>query len=440
MRVAIISDIHANIAALEAVLEDVKTENVEKTYCLGDLVGYAPFPNEVIDRIQRDAIPTIMGNYDDGVGFDRDECGCAYRDPDDQRLGDLSLMWTRKTVRAELKAVLRSLQPEIRFEADASRFRLVHGSPRRMNEYLFEDRPLYSFQRLAASSEADVLVFGHTHKPYTKRVDRVLFVNAGSVGKPKDGDPRPATSCSIQLATSVSSSVAWRMTSRPSRPRSARAICLTSLRPICKPEACHRRPNRQPSEVRPASVATSARSAGVGLARVIADDGPATIELDPTAFFEHGLELQPTSLDAALHSRDRHTRSRGSVRLVDAFKIGQCDCLPVRRRQLADHGRHAGSQLLKSGSLIGLRESLTLFTGLSQILRVAASDLAPSTRRSVVVHDDVSGRAIHPGVEPLRVTQRRESFDHLEEHSLHQIVHVGLIADASANERPQVAV
>jgi putative phosphoesterase len=91
------------------------------------------------------------------------------------------------------------LQPEIRFEADGKRFRLVHGSPRRMNEYLFEDRPPSSFQRLAATSEADVLIFGHTHKPYTKRVDGVLFVNAGSIGKPKDGDPR---ACYVVLDTS----------------------------------------------------------------------------------------------------------------------------------------------------------------------------------------------------------------------------------------------
>jgi putative phosphoesterase len=207
MRVAIISDIHANIAALEAVLDDLKSQNVETTYCLGDLVGYAPFPNEVIDRIQRDAIPTIMGNYDDGVGFDRDECGCAYRDPEEQRLGDLSLQWTKKTVTTERKAFLQSLQPEIRFEADDKRFRLVHGSPRRMNEYLFEDRPLSSFQRLAATSETDVLVFGHTHKPYTKRVERVLFINAGSVGRPKDGDPR---ACYIVLDTTGEVDVEFR--------------------------------------------------------------------------------------------------------------------------------------------------------------------------------------------------------------------------------------
>jgi predicted phosphodiesterase len=73
---------------------------------------------------------------------------------------------------------------------DGRRLLLVHGSPRKMNEYLFEDRPLSSFQRLAASSNADVIVFGHTHKPYTKFVDGVWFINVGSVGKPKDGDWR----------------------------------------------------------------------------------------------------------------------------------------------------------------------------------------------------------------------------------------------------------
>jgi putative phosphoesterase len=207
MRVGIISDIHGNIAALEAVLADLKNQNVKTTYCLGDLVGYAPFPNEVIDRIQRDAIPTIMGNYDDGVGFDRDECGCAYRDPEEQRLGDLSLQWTKKTVTRDRKLFLQSLQAEIRFDADGKRFRLVHGSPRRMNEYLFEDRPLPSFQRLAATSEAHVLIFGHTHKPYTKRVDGVLFINAGSVGKPKDGDPR---ACYVVLDTTGDVDVEFR--------------------------------------------------------------------------------------------------------------------------------------------------------------------------------------------------------------------------------------
>ena len=81
-----------------------------------------------------------MGNYDDGVGFDRDDCGCAYRDAGEEERGQQSLFWTRATVDADRKAYLRGLLPEIRYEGGGKRVRLVHGSPRRMNEYLFEDR------------------------------------------------------------------------------------------------------------------------------------------------------------------------------------------------------------------------------------------------------------------------------------------------------------
>lgn len=140
--------------------------------------------------IQRRGIPTIMGNDDDGVGFDRDDCGCAYKDEGEKERGQESLMWSCGVVTAEHKAYLRSLPPEIRFEAEGLRVRLVHGSPRRMNEYLFEDRDPRSLERIAAGAECDVLIFGHTHKPWVRTIGGVLFVNDGSVGKPKDGDPR----------------------------------------------------------------------------------------------------------------------------------------------------------------------------------------------------------------------------------------------------------
>jgi len=169
---------------------DIRAQKPDAIYCLGDLVGYGAAPNEVTARIRAEKIPTVMGNYDDGVGFERDECGCAYRDPIDQELGDRSLAWTKARTTAENKAFLRTLLREIRFEADGKRILLVHGSPRRLNEYLFEDRPISSFQRLAAASNADIIVFGYTHKPYVKNVDGVLFVNDGSVGKPKDLDWR----------------------------------------------------------------------------------------------------------------------------------------------------------------------------------------------------------------------------------------------------------
>jgi putative phosphoesterase len=190
MRIAIFSDIHGNLQALESVLADISAQKPDAIYCLGDLVGYGANPNEVTERIRREDFPTVMGNYDDGVGFERDECGCAYREEAERERGQRSLEWTKARVTPENKAFLRTLANEIRFEAGGKRILLVHGSPRKMNEYLFEDRPISSFQRLAAASNADTIVFGHTHKPYLKDVDGVTFVNAGSVGKPKDGDCR----------------------------------------------------------------------------------------------------------------------------------------------------------------------------------------------------------------------------------------------------------
>ena len=140
MRIAAFSDIHGNLHALQAVLADIDQQNVDRLFCLGDLVGYGAYPNEVIELIRARDIPTIMGNYDDGVGFDRDECGCAYTDPEMRRLGDLSLAWTKEHVTPENKAFLRSLLPNIRLNVDGKRLQLVHGSPRRINEYLYEDR------------------------------------------------------------------------------------------------------------------------------------------------------------------------------------------------------------------------------------------------------------------------------------------------------------
>src|SRR5512142_1024222 len=106
MRIAIFSDIHGNIHALDAVLDDIDRQAPDRVYCLGDLVGYGALPNEVIETVRARGIPTIMGNYDDGVGFDRDECGCAYRDPMEKERGERSLAWTKAHVTADNKAFL----------------------------------------------------------------------------------------------------------------------------------------------------------------------------------------------------------------------------------------------------------------------------------------------------------------------------------------------
>ena len=189
--ITIFGDIHGNLPALQAVLADMEGRNLENRYCLGDLVGYGTFPNEVIDLIRESKVPTIMANYDQGIGNSSDECGCAYRDATAKALGKRSIAWTNAHTSAENKAFLRQLVDRIPLQSGDLRVLLVHGSPRRINEYLYEDRPDRSLERILDAADAEVLVCGHTHIPY----HRVLpsgrhVVNAGSVGKPKDGDPR----------------------------------------------------------------------------------------------------------------------------------------------------------------------------------------------------------------------------------------------------------
>ena len=189
-KITIISDIHANLPALEAVLSDIEAKGHPNLYCLGDLVGYGTSPNQVIEMVKRRGIPTIMGNYDQGVGVDSDDCGCAYKTAEAKALGERSIAWSNAHTSADNKAYLRTLVDSIRLQLGEYQVFLVHDSPRKVNEYLYEDRPEASLERIMDGAEADVLICGHTHLPY----HRVLpsgrqVVNAGSVGKPKDHNP-----------------------------------------------------------------------------------------------------------------------------------------------------------------------------------------------------------------------------------------------------------
>jgi predicted phosphodiesterase len=188
----VFGDVHGNITALEAVFEDMDDHGLgSNRYCLGDLVGYGTSPNEVVEFVRSREIPTITGNYDRGVGADSDDCGCAYGTEVEQRRGDRSIAWTNEAITDENRAYLRDLPERIDLDLGELRVVLVHGSPRRINEYLYEDRPDSSVERLLDSVDADVLVCGHTHLPYHKTLPSGRHaINAGSVGKPKDGDPR----------------------------------------------------------------------------------------------------------------------------------------------------------------------------------------------------------------------------------------------------------
>jgi len=199
MRYALISDIHANLPALEAVLAEIgKRPDIGATYHLGDLVGYAPWPIETVSLIRSRAIAGVAGNYDSTVATDYKHCGCKYEDPRQEELSHLSYEWTRKHVNAETRTFLGSLPFELVLRPQGGHAAgpsviLVHGNQALNTVYVFEERPDKFLEKMGASLGAvagDVVCFGHTHKPWHRVVSGVHYVNTGSVGRPKDGDPR----------------------------------------------------------------------------------------------------------------------------------------------------------------------------------------------------------------------------------------------------------
>lgn len=202
MTIALFSDIHANLPALEAFFVDVEQHRPDALFCLGDLVGYNVWSNEVIEEIRRRGIPCIAGNYDAGIGRSSKDCGCAYKTYEEKAMGQVSISYTNQTISSDNRAFLRTLPAHIRMDYQLNDEKLsvlmVHGSPRRVNEYLFEDRDEKSLLRIMDQAQADVLCFGHTHQPYHRILPALVSgeprylhaINVGSIGKPKDRDPR----------------------------------------------------------------------------------------------------------------------------------------------------------------------------------------------------------------------------------------------------------
>jgi putative phosphoesterase len=171
MRIALFSDIHANLPAFEAFLTDLGGRNVDAVYCLGDMIGYNIWPNEIIDEIRRRGIAPLAGNHDQKTK------GYAY-----------------ELVSAANRAYLNTLPAHIRLEYqlnnDNLNIVLAHGSTRSINEYVLEDTDENYVLEMMAEANADVLCVGHSHLPYHRTIGDKQVINIGSVGKPKDGNPQ----------------------------------------------------------------------------------------------------------------------------------------------------------------------------------------------------------------------------------------------------------
>lgn len=199
MRYALLSDVHANLQALDAVLADIdQRADTDATYHLGDLVGYSSSPNEVVERLTTRGIAGIAGNYDSTVATDYKHCGCKSETPRQEELAHISYEYTRGAVTADTKRRLGALpfSMDIRpggGHASGPRLVLVHGTPTLNTLYWTADRSDDFCLKMAASvglKAGDVIAFGHTHKPWHRAVEGIHFINTGSVGRPKDGDWR----------------------------------------------------------------------------------------------------------------------------------------------------------------------------------------------------------------------------------------------------------
>ncbi len=199
MQYALISDIHSNLHALDAVLADIAQRgDIDAIYHLGDLVGYSAFPNAVVNRLRERAIAGIAGNYDSTVGTDYKHCGCQVENPKQEALAHLSYEFTRAAVTPATKTFLATLPFSMDLRPLGGHLRgprllLIHGTPTLNTLYWTADRSDEFCINMAKNFDlkaGDVMAFGHTHKPWHREIDGLHFINAGSVGRPKDGDAR----------------------------------------------------------------------------------------------------------------------------------------------------------------------------------------------------------------------------------------------------------
>ncbi|OIO24892.1 hypothetical protein AUJ65_00185 [Candidatus Micrarchaeota archaeon CG1_02_51_15] len=174
MKIALISDIHGNYPALEAVLESQAFRSVKTAYCLGDLVGYYPYPEECVKRIMKEGIPCVMGNHDYSLVVGKP---CQKN-----QVGLKSFELTRKLVSKEVVQFLSKLPKKMELKINEKSFLLVHGSPTDLlNGYVNPE------DEVSIPEGFDGLAMGHTHKPFVKKKGGGLIINPGSVGQPRNG-------------------------------------------------------------------------------------------------------------------------------------------------------------------------------------------------------------------------------------------------------------
>ncbi|MBB6270520.1 putative phosphoesterase [Pedobacter cryoconitis] len=197
--IAIFSDVHGNLPALQAVLKDIEKRKADQVYCLGDLVDFAPWTNEVIETIRALQIPCLMGNHDERIAFDYEIIPLQKHSQEETKARTAAINYTKRTIKEECKAYLAGLPRQMKLTYNIKgipvNLRLVHGSTRSNEEYIYENHDLNDIYEMLGEQQTDILVMGHTHESYIRTIasragnmDQII-INCGSAGRSKEGKP-----------------------------------------------------------------------------------------------------------------------------------------------------------------------------------------------------------------------------------------------------------
>jgi len=190
MKVIVLGDIHGNLPALEVALREARAEGYDLLCHTGDLVGFAPFPDESVALVREARIEGVRGDLDESVAAEADDCGCHAADAAGREFQRRAYAWTVQNISRPARMFLGNLPFELRLEISGRRTALLHATPIDARLRLWEDRDEGLFRDMGDASDADIILFGHTHRPFHRIVDGRHFINAGSVGFPGDGDRR----------------------------------------------------------------------------------------------------------------------------------------------------------------------------------------------------------------------------------------------------------